>query len=482
MKKLIYLLIFFFTVCSALLFVLLCKVQDSMVDSMKKSFIDQQTKICQLSLERLNQLFINFNQNKEYLLNELSPKKVSHCKAVFKNQNASWHLCKSNQKFWVHIYHNDKKEPIHFAMDDVYQKYLSPLQVGATGVTWVMDEKGRILIDDKPDFIGKNIFKVFNNQEYSTFQDFRQHLITHPTQGHYTYMWPSEKGVRSRIVSYVSTEILGIKLLICNSFDFLEITKALQKQNQNLMILFICGFSLFTLMMLVVYYYLLERQSTEKQKQHLSKFLSPKVVDAVMHNAKKGSELQIEVKDVSVFFIDIRDFTCISEKLGTLRVSRFLKEFYELCSEEIFIHEGIVDKYLGDSVMAIFGAPLDLRDHANAAVNCSQSLLEKFKSFKKNWEAELEGAKVEVGIAIASGEVMTGPIGSKDKFDYTAIGNVVNLASRIEGLNKRYNTQMAISKETFKRINSSKHFKSYGQQKIRGVQDNKEIYFLQNNS
>ena len=134
-------------------------------------------------------------------------------------------------------------------------------------------------------------------------------------------------------------------------------------------------------------------------------------------------------------------------------------------------HNGLINKFLGDGLMAIFGAPLEDIDHAKNAVLASKSIVQKIN------ELEIKGLipPTKIGIGLHEGRVLTGNIGSSSRKEYTVIGEVVNLASRIESLNKKFDTNILISEKVFKLLDSEKA-KSLGKVEISGIQQKMEIY------
>lgn len=124
-----------------------------------------------------------------------------------------------------------------------------------------------------------------------------------------------------------------------------------------------------------------------------------------------------------------------------------LNEYFAAMTEVIFHHGGTLDKYLGDGLMALFGAPIPTADHARQALAAAREMLDRLKELNRAWEKQGE-RPFRIGIGINSGQVLVGNIGSARRLEYTAIGEEVNLASRLEGLNKEYNTSVIISERT----------------------------------
>ncbi len=169
----------------------------------------------------------------------------------------------------------------------------------------------------------------------------------------------------------------------------------------------------------------------EKKRERLGRFLSPQVANRILAASDtQGAELGApEVREVSVLFADISGFTSMSEKMSPSAVARLLNEYLSRMTEVIFKYEGTLDKYIGDAIMAVFGAPLDMPDHAERAIRTALEMQERLAE----WNAESrEGPTFRVRIGINSGKAVAGEIGSVNKKEYTVLGDTVNTASRLE--------------------------------------------------
>jgi adenylate cyclase len=175
-------------------------------------------------------------------------------------------------------------------------------------------------------------------------------------------------------------------------------------------------------------------------------YVPPAVVDKIVRTPS-GLALNGEVKIMTVFFSDIRDFTSISEKLDPDQLSSFMNEYLTIMSDIILSYNGTVDKFIGDAIMAMWGAPLDDEEHAANAVRASLQMMTTLKELQQSRQKR-NLPKVDIGIGLNSGEMRVGNFGSLQRFDYTVIGDNVNLASRLEGLNKTYGTNILISAAT----------------------------------
>lgn len=192
----------------------------------------------------------------------------------------------------------------------------------------------------------------------------------------------------------------------------------------------------------------LEDISQEKRmKSTLYRYMTPGVAERVM---ALGDDLLMkgERKDVTVLFSDIRGYTTLTEDLEADKVVEMLNAYFETMVESVFHFEGTLDKFIGDALMAVFGAPLPLTNHAWAAVQSALDMRRRLAKFN-NERGALGQPKIRIGIGVSSGEVVSGNIGSQRKMEYTVIGDGVNLSSRLEGVTKEYGCDIVISEYTY---------------------------------
>jgi adenylate cyclase len=169
----------------------------------------------------------------------------------------------------------------------------------------------------------------------------------------------------------------------------------------------------------------------EKKRERLGRFLSPQVTSRILAASDtQGAELGApEVREVSILFADISGFTSMSEKMSPSAVALQLNDYLSRMTDVIFKYEGTLDKYIGDAIMAVFGAPLDMPDHAQRAIRTALEMQERLAE----WNSERkEGPAFRVRIGINSGKAVAGEIGSVNKKEYTVLGDTVNTASRLE--------------------------------------------------
>jgi len=169
----------------------------------------------------------------------------------------------------------------------------------------------------------------------------------------------------------------------------------------------------------------------EKKRERLGRFLSPQVTSRILATSESQSAaLGVpEEKEVTILFADIVGFTTMSEQMSPAAVALMLNDYLSRMTDVIFKHEGTLDKYIGDAIMAVFGAPLDMPDHAARGVRAALEMRQRLEEF--NAERK-EGPHLRIRIGINSGKAVAGEIGSVNKKEYTVLGDTVNTASRLE--------------------------------------------------
>jgi len=194
--------------------------------------------------------------------------------------------------------------------------------------------------------------------------------------------------------------------------------------------------------------YVTEGRAKRRVRGLMSRYVNPEIVRRL---ADEDHDLMLGGQRVplTILFSDIRGFTSLSEKLPAEGVVAMLNEYLGAMTEIVFDHGGTLDKFIGDAVMALWGAPLPAPDHARRAADCALAMMAELERMNARWAAAGDSADLRIGIGINSGEAVVGNIGSlKHKLEYTAIGDAVNLASRLESLNKDMGTTIIISEAT----------------------------------
>ena len=177
-----------------------------------------------------------------------------------------------------------------------------------------------------------------------------------------------------------------------------------------------------------------------------SRYVSPKVVEELIRDPAKMA-LKGERREMSYLFTDIENFTTLSEGLDSQELALFLNAYFDGATQIVLRHGGMVDKFIGDSVFAIFNAPVDIADHAACAVRCALEIDDFSQSFRRQQSEK----KITVGvtrIGVHTGSAVIGNFGSSARFNYTAQGDAVNIASRLEALNKHFGTRLCVSGDT----------------------------------
>src|SRR5271168_322567 len=204
--------------------------------------------------------------------------------------------------------------------------------------------------------------------------------------------------------------------------------------------------------LVALYRVLVEEREKRQLRAEFQQYVSPEVIRRVMANPEMVLPRKTEI---SILFSDIRGFTSISEQLDAQELALLLNSYLTEMTRVIFKNRGTLDKYMGDAVMAFWGAPFDEARHAEKASRGALDMMAKLRELQVEWKAE--GRPVlEIGIGINSGVASVGNMGSKLRKGYTAMGDSVNLASRLEGLNKDFGTRILVSEFTFAQIVDAK--------------------------
>lgn len=197
----------------------------------------------------------------------------------------------------------------------------------------------------------------------------------------------------------------------------------------------------------VVYNYVAERRQKMLIKGMFSQYVNPNVVDELVANPEK-LRLGGERDKLTVMFTDIEGFTSISESLKPENLVAVLNEYLSLMTHIIFSNQGTLDKFEGDAIMAFWGAPIPQADHAMRACRTSLEMFDSLKIMREEWKKE-DKPVINIRIGLNTGDMIVGNMGGLGRFDYTVIGDSVNLAARLESANKQYHTRLMIGEQTY---------------------------------
>lgn len=209
-------------------------------------------------------------------------------------------------------------------------------------------------------------------------------------------------------------------------------------------------------------------------REAFAKYINEEVLSELLKNPEK-LKLGGENVPLTILFSDIRGFTSLSENLKPDEVVSLLNEYLTAMVDIVFAHGGTLDKFIGDAVMAFWGAPVKRSDHAERAVQTGLAMLKKVEEIREKWQKEGKPS-IRIGIGINTGLVTVGNIGSARSQSYTVIGDEVNLASRLESLNKEMKTEMIISESTLSTLRDKIKYRPLGEVKVKGKEKMVNIY------
>jgi len=219
-----------------------------------------------------------------------------------------------------------------------------------------------------------------------------------------------------------------------------------------------------------------ERRERYRTKRIFEQYVSASVVNDILasgQNPKFGGEKRW----LTVLFSDIRGFTTYCEKHKPEVVVQRLNEYLTLMTEVIFKYQGTLDKFVGDAIVALFGAPYVFPNHAEKACETACAMIEQLREMQKRWSEQAQDY-FQIGIGINTGAMIVGNLGAQQRFDYTAIGDEVNLGARLEGANKQYHTAIIISEATYKQVKKRAQVRELDFVRVKGKSKPVKIYEL----
>jgi len=225
-----------------------------------------------------------------------------------------------------------------------------------------------------------------------------------------------------------------------------------------------------------VYLSLTEGREKRKVRKMLGQYVSPHMLASLVDSGEDMLRAEVGAEeDVSILFSDIRGFTSISENEPADRIVSMLNQYFTLWSDAIFEYDGTIDKFVGDAVMALWGAPLRTDRHPELAIRAALRVLETLPVLNKKLGSE-GYPEIKIGVGVHTGNAILGNIGSDKKLDYTVIGDTVNLASRLEGLTKQYACDILISEATHDRVKDMFECEYVDDVKVKGKERSVRIF------
>jgi adenylate cyclase len=223
-----------------------------------------------------------------------------------------------------------------------------------------------------------------------------------------------------------------------------------------------------------IYRFTAEDRGKRLLKRAFSRYVNPHVAEEIAQDPE-GVGLAGQRRKVTVLFSDIRGFTALSETLPPEEVVAFLSQYLEAMTEVVFEFDGTLDKFIGDGIMVLYGTPVGRPDDARRAVRTALRMCERLQELNRQRKGILSRS-LRIGVGIHTGEVIVGNLGSLKKMEYTAIGDTVNLASRIEGLNKEFGTTILVSEVTYREVADLVVAKSISDVTVRGREEKVTLY------
>ncbi|MFP2906690.1 CHASE2 domain-containing protein [Pyxidicoccus sp. 3LFB2] len=217
-------------------------------------------------------------------------------------------------------------------------------------------------------------------------------------------------------------------------------------------------------------------QEKSRLRHTFQHYLDASVMEQVLEHPER-LKLGGERKELTVLFSDIRGFTSLSEQLSPEQLVSFINQYLTPMTDVVFTHGGTLDKYIGDAIMSFWGAPVDQPDHALRACRAALGFLDTLQALKLRWRAA-GLPEVDIGVGINTGPMNVGHMGTESRFNYTVMGDAVNLASRLEALNKEYGTRILIAEGTYLQVKDSVVARRLGSVRVKGKQEPVAIHEL----
>jgi len=217
-----------------------------------------------------------------------------------------------------------------------------------------------------------------------------------------------------------------------------------------------------------------ERRERQRLRGTFSRYVSPHVLNAVL---SRPPEMGGQVRNVTILFSDIRGFTTLSEKLSPEEIVERLNEYLTAMVDQVLKHDGTLDKFVGDAIMAVYNSPMDQDDHALRAVSTAWHMSQRLNELQQKWVAENKPV-INIGIGMNTGEVVAGNMGSPQRMEFTVIGDNVNLASRMESLTKEVGCRILMSDSTYNDVKDYVEVREHPPLRVKGKEKPVKVYEL----
>ncbi len=211
----------------------------------------------------------------------------------------------------------------------------------------------------------------------------------------------------------------------------------------------------------------------KRLKSTISRYMTKQVADQLLESGE--TVLGGRIQEATVLFSDIRQFTSIAEKIGPQETVALLNEYFTICVDIVFQHEGILDKFIGDAILSVFGAPFSTGEDPDRAVQTAIEIMIALREYNQRRIADAKDP-IEIGIGISTNEVLSGNVGSLKRMDYTVIGDGVNLAARLESANKIYGSNILISEFTYRGVKNGYQCREVDQIIVKGKSKPVAVY------
>ena len=305
---------------------------------------------------------------------------------------------------------------------------------------------------------------------------FQDHLITHPKKIEYFLIVlmafvPLVMLLFVRSVLYRTVVDIVLYLVVYAAVRYLFVAYNIYIDLFYPLLSFLLSI---TLLEVVAFY---KQQKNEKfLKDAFSSYLSEDLMQELIKNPN-ALRLGGEKKELSILFSDIRGFTTISESMSPEELIKLLNRYFTPMTNAVLEKKGMLDKYIGDAVMAFFNAPVDVKDHADKACEAALLMIERLDALNEEFAKE-QLPQIRIGIGINTAEVIVGNMGSDTRFNYTVIGDGVNLASRVEGLTKNYGVSILITEFTVAKLSKAFLYRKIEPVQVKGKEEPVVLYEL----